>query len=58
MKKFEKRAREKKSVRLSENTEKSGRETTFLPVKKLPKGAKNWFPVQFCFLREKKRAVY
>ena len=25
------------------NTENSGRETTFLPVKKLPKGAKKWF---------------
>ena len=35
------------------NTEKSGRETTFVPVKKLPKGAKNWIHVQFCFLREK-----
>ena len=58
-KKIEKRARGKKKVCVKvKNTEKSGRETTFLPVKKLPKGAKKWFHVQFCFLREKKRAVY
>ena len=36
------------------NTEKSGRETTFLPVKKLPKGAKTRFHKQFWSSRKKK----
>ena len=36
------------------NIEKSGRETTFLPVKQLPKGAKIWFHKHFWSSREKK----
>ena len=57
MKKIEKCAREKYVAVKVKNTEKSGRETTFLPVKKLPKGAKIWFHKQFCFSREKNTEI-